>query len=57
VKVAEETDVFSNTDVYIGGHPLPNEEGYRACKEILKIVDQATPDDLFIVVDFCVFFM
>ena len=50
VKIAESTDSYNRTDVYVGGHPLPNEEGLRACKEILKIVDQATPDDLFIVV-------
>lgn len=50
VKISEETDVFRHTDVYVGGHPLPNEEGLRACKEIIKLVDQATKDDLFIVV-------
>lgn len=50
VKIAEETDVFNKTEVYVGGHPLPNEEGYRACKIILDIVDNAGPDDLFIVV-------
>lgn len=50
VKISEKTDVFRNTDVYVGGHPLPNEEGLRACKEILKLVDASGPDDLFIVV-------
>lgn len=50
VKIKEDTDVFRRTDVYVGGHPLPNEEGLRACKEIIKLVDQATEDDLFIVV-------
>lgn len=50
VKIAEDTDVFRHTDVYVGGHPLPNETGYQACQEIIKLVDQATPDDLFIVV-------
>ncbi len=50
VKIAEPTDIFRRTDVYVGGHPLPNEEGLRACKEILKLVDGAGPDDLFIVV-------
>lgn len=50
VKVSEETDVFQNTDVYVGGHPLPNEEGLRACGEILKLVDASGPEDLFIVV-------
>ena len=41
---------FRKTDVYVGGHPLPNEEGLRACKEIIKLVDSANEDDLFIVV-------
>lgn len=50
VKVSEETDRFRNTDVYVGGHPLPNQAGYEACQKILALVDQAGPDDLFIVV-------
>ena len=50
VKIAEETDVFNKTEVYVGGHPLPNENGYKACKKILEIVDNSGPDDLFIVV-------
>ncbi len=50
VKIAEPQDVFQKTEVYVGGHPLPNREGYLACKEILKLVDQATKDDLFLVV-------
>ncbi|HTX52846.1 MAG TPA: DUF4147 domain-containing protein [Candidatus Baltobacteraceae bacterium] len=48
VKVSEDTDVFNRTEVYVGGHPLPNEEGYRASLAILELVDQAGPDDLFI---------
>jgi len=48
VKISEDTDRFNKTEVFVGGHPLPNEEGFRACKEILKIVDDGTPDDLFI---------
>ncbi|MCC8166341.1 MAG: glycerate-2-kinase family protein, partial [Planctomycetes bacterium] len=50
VKIPEAGDRFSRTDVYVGGHPLPNEEGYRACLAILDLVDNAGPDDLFIVV-------
>lgn len=50
VKIAEESDHFNNTDVYVGGHPLPNQAGYEACLKILDLVDQAGPDDLFIVV-------
>lgn len=48
VKIPEETDFYRNTKVYVGGHPIPNEEGLRACKEILKVVDHAGPEDLFI---------
>lgn len=50
VKVREETDRFHKTEVFVGGHPLPNEEGYRASKEILKVIDGAGPEDLFIAV-------
>ncbi len=50
VKVLEDTDVFNKTEVYVGGHPLPNETGYLACQEILKLVDASGPDDLFIIV-------
>ncbi len=49
VKIAEPTDVFRRTEVYVGGHPLPNEAGLRVCREILALVDQAGPDDLFLV--------
>lgn len=48
VKVSEDTDVFHKTDVYVGGHPLPNETGYLASKKILELVNNAGPDDLFI---------
>lgn len=50
VKVAEDTDVFNKTEVYVGGHPLPNEVGLQACHKILDIVDNANEQDLFIVV-------
>ncbi|EYR77684.1 glycerate kinase [Shinella sp. DD12] len=50
VKIHEETDRFNKTEVYVGGHPLPNEEGFRASKKMIEIVDQAGPDDLFIAV-------
>ncbi len=50
VKIPEASDVFHRTEVFVGGHPLPNEEGYRACLKMLEIVDQSGPDDLFIIV-------
>ncbi|MDR1194828.1 MAG: glycerate-2-kinase family protein, partial [Peptococcaceae bacterium] len=48
VKIPEVTDVYRRTKVFVGGHPLPNAEGLRACREILAIVDAAGPEDLFI---------
>jgi glycerate 2-kinase len=50
VKIHEPTDRFGRTEVFVGGHPLPNEEGLRASRKIIEIVDQAGPDDLFICV-------
>jgi glycerate 2-kinase len=49
VKIVEETDQYANTEVFVGGHPLPNYEGVRGCRRMLEIVDQANQDDLFIV--------
>ncbi len=48
VKIVEETDHYANTEVFVGGHPLPNSEGGRGCRRMLELVDQAGPDDLFI---------
>lgn len=50
VKSREATDVFHRTEVYTGGHPLPNEEGLKGCEAMLDLVDQAGPEDLFLVV-------
>ncbi|AVA21330.1 DUF4147 domain-containing protein [Rhizobium sp. NXC24] len=50
VKIHEDTDRFNKTQVFVGGHPLPNEEGHRASKKIIETVDRAGSDDLFIVV-------
>ena len=50
VKIAEDTDKFHRTQVVIGGHPLPNEAGYAATRQILDLVDGSGPDDLFIAV-------
>ena len=48
VKVAEDGDVFRRTDIYVGGHPLPDETGHEAALKILELADNAGPDDLFI---------
>lgn len=48
VKVADPADRFHRTEVHVGGHPLPNEAGFRASRDIIELVDRAGPDDLFI---------
>ena len=50
VKIKEPDEQFRHTDIYVGGHPLPNEEGYKACKKIIELIKGATDKDLFIVV-------
>ena len=50
VKAAEATDHYHRTQVFVGGHPLPNAEGLRASEAIIELVDGAGPDDLFIAV-------
>lgn len=50
VKIHESTDHYRKTEVHVGGHPLPNAEGVAACGRILRLVETAGPDDLFIAV-------
>lgn len=46
VKIAEDNDTYINTRVYVGGHPLPNEEGYRAAEDIIQMIDKGKPGAL-----------
>ena len=48
VKIAEPGDSYVNTDVYVGGHPLPNAEGMIAAEKMLELAGNASADDLFI---------
>jgi len=48
VKITEPTDYYINTEVYVGGHPLPNAEGMAAAHKMLEFADNASEDDLFI---------
>ena len=50
VKIAEDSDYYRNTEIFVGGHPIPNKEGHLASRVILDMVDNATPDDLFITI-------
>lgn len=48
VKYLEEKDRLRRIELVRGGHPIPNEEGYRATQRLLKMVEEAGPGDLFI---------
>lgn len=50
VKILEPEDRFVRTRVRIGGHPIPNQDGYEACLEILDLIDHAAEEDLFLCV-------
>ena len=51
VKIKEPADKeFVKTQIFVGGHPLPNENGLLASKEILSLIEESTKDDLFICV-------
>lgn len=41
-EIEEETDVYpQQVEVYVGGHPLPNEQGLKAARKILDMIDEA----------------
>lgn len=48
VKQVDPGDGLKRIDLAVGGHPLPNQHGLLASKRILGLVEQATPEDLFI---------
>lgn len=48
IKIKDEEDVYRKTEVYIGGHPLPNEEGIRGCQRMIDIAEQMGSKDLLL---------
>ncbi len=48
MKIREDSDVYNKTEIIVGGHPLPNEEGVKGCLRILEMIDGSGPEDLFI---------
>ena len=49
IKIPDEEDVYRHTEVFVGGHPLPNEEGIRGCQRMIDLCEQMTPRDLLLV--------
>ena len=49
VKMLDEEDVYRKTEVFVGGHPLPNEEGIAGCRRMIELCEQMTPRDLLLV--------
>ena len=48
VKIQDPQDCLTRIKVRVGGHPIPTQAGYDASVEILDLVEQSGPDDLFI---------
>jgi len=48
VKRLESGDALQRIELVEGGHPLPNAAGLAASQGILRLVEDATPDDVFI---------
>ena len=50
IKIKEEIDVktLKKTEIFVGGHPLPNEEGIEGCKRMLELADQMNERDLLL---------
>ncbi len=48
VKRLEGSEGLCRIELIEGGHPIPDERGYRASRRILEIVEGAGPEDLFI---------
>jgi glycerate-2-kinase len=48
VKQLEAIDNLKRIELVVGGHPIPNHDGLLASRRMLQLVDQATPEDLFI---------
>ena len=49
IKIPDEEDVYRRTEVFVGGHPLPNEEGIRGCRRMIELCEQMGPKDLLLV--------
>lgn len=48
IKIKDEEDVYKRTEVYIGGHPLPNEEGIKGCQRMIDVAEQMGEKDLLL---------
>ncbi|WP_130862077.1 glycerate kinase [Bacilliculturomica massiliensis] len=48
IKIKDEEDVYQKTEIYVGGHPLPNEEGIRGCQRMIDVAEQMGPKDLLL---------
>ena len=48
VKQLDSEESLKHIELYVGGHPLPNQASLLASGRIVNMVEQASPDDLFI---------
>jgi len=50
IKIKEDIDVqcLKKTEIFVGGHPLPNEEGVEGCKRMIELAEQMNEKDLLL---------
>lgn len=50
IKIKEDIDVqcLKKTEIFVGGHPLPNEEGVEGCKRMIELAEQMNERDLLL---------
>ena len=48
VKQLEPGDELRHIELALGGHPYPNEAGWKATRRILELLDACTPEDLIL---------
>lgn len=48
VKIKEDRDVFAKTEVFVGGHPLPEAEGVAGSRRMVEIAEQMDEQDLLL---------
>lgn len=48
IKIKDDEDDYKKTEIYIGGHPLPNEEGIQGCQRMIEVAEKMGPNDLLL---------
>lgn len=48
IKIKDSNDIYDKTEIYIGGHPLPNKEGIKGCQRMIEVAETMGNNDLLL---------